>query len=331
MPILYLAEQGSKIKKEGNRIIVIKEGVMLADVSLFKIDTIAVFGNVQFSTQALGDILSKGIDLSFLTVYGRIKGRIESYKSKNVLLRMAQYEAHRDRGKALEFAKVFIRAKVENSIGLLKSYEYRDKSFGLQKDISEMQARLKNLDVKDTVEALMGAEGYMARVYFTGFKKLINRGKIIMQEREQRGSYSFVNQLLSLGYTCLMNEVISLISASGLDPYVGFLHALDYGRPSLALDVLEEYRQPVIDRFTLNLVNKKIITVDDFQAEEEGLRLKQDKLKEYFKLYEEWMRDKNRIYGTEKCGYREILQAQVRRLALHIKENSAYKPFAAEY
>jgi|DewCreStandDraft_4_1066084.scaffolds.fasta_scaffold08602_7 CRISPR-associated protein Cas1 len=329
MPILYLSEQGSKVHKEGNRIIVRKEDATLIDISLFKIDTIVVLGNVHFSTQALGDILTKGIDIAFLTLNGRLKGRIESYKSKNIPLKLRQYEVYKNKEKSLQFAKIFLKAKAENACRLLKSYDYRYKELNLKEDIDEIEKKKTNIDDKTTIDSLMGVEGYISRVYFTGFKKIVNSiyGQEIMEERQPRGSFSFVNQMLSLGYVCWTNEIMAALNASGLDPYLGFLHSIDYGRPSFALDIVEEYRQPVIDRLTLNLINKRLFNMEDFEASEEGLRMKQDKIKEYFKYYEEWLREKNRDYQNEKMSFREIMLLQIKKLVEALKEEKVYIPF----
>ncbi len=330
MSILYLSEQGSKVRKEGNRIIVAKDDDILADVSLFKVNTMVVFGNVQFSTQALGDILIKGIDIAFLSLSGRLKGRVESYKSRNVQLKIKQYETFKSDSEKFNFAVKFIKAKAENSINLLKSYDYREKSLMLGDDIAEIERKAALIDRKQNINGLMGVEGYIARVYFTAFRKIINRKKDLMEERVQRGSYSFVNQMLSLGYTCVMNEIMGLINGAGLDPHIGFLHSLEYGRPSLALDILEEYRQPVVDRLTINLVNRQIITEDDFEAKEEGLRLTQSGIKKYFKCYEEWMKEPLREYLGEKNSFREIMRKQVGILSDSLKKNMEYSCYIAK-
>ena len=327
MSILYLSEQGSKVSKEGNRVLIRKDDALLLDISLFKIDTVVVLGNVQFSTQAMGDILTKGIDIAFLTMQGRLKGRVEAYKSKNVPLKIRQYEAYKDSSEKLSLAKKFIAAKAENSVQLLKSYNYRDKSFGLDEDIKEIEKKIILIPQKQDIEGLMGTEGYIARVYFKGFMKIVNKDKVVMEEREQRGSFSYVNQLLSLGYTCVMNEIMGLINAAGLDPYIGFLHSLDYGRPSLALDILEEYRQPVIDKFTMSIVNKKIITPEDFETGEEGVRLTQESIKKYFKYYEEWMKEVNREYGGENTSFRVIMQKQVGVFVAALRDKKEYIPY----
>lgn len=328
MPILYLAEQGSKVSKEGNRIIIRKDDNLLLDISLFKVDTVVIMGNVQFSTQALSDILIKGIDIAFLTMTGRLKGRVESYKSKNVPLKIRQYEAYKDEEEKLLLAKQFIGAKASNSLALLKSYNYRDKGLGLEADIKEIERKAALIPAKKQVQGLMGIEGYISRVYFGAFRKIVNREKIVMEGREQRGSFGFVNQLLSLGYTCVMNEVMGFMNGAGLDPHIGFLHSLDYGRPSLALDVLEEYRQPVVDRLTMNLVNRHTITPEDFEAKEEGMRLTQEGIKKYFKHYEAWMKDMCREYYGDKKSFREIMQKQISAFAGALREKKVYKPYA---
>lgn len=330
MSVLYLSEQGAKVSKEGNRIIIRKDESVLLDISLFKIDTVVIMGNVQFSTQALSDILTNGIDIAFLTMTGRLKGRVESYKSKNVMLKIRQYEAYKDEKEKLYYAQKFVKAKVQNSLALLKSYDYRDKSLNLDPDIKEIKRKIAFVSEKQTIDGLLGIEGYIARVYFNGFRKIVNREKIVMEQREPRGSFGFVNQLLSLGYTCVMNEIMGILNGVGLDPYIGFLHSLDYGRPSLAIDMLEEYRQPVIDRFTMNIVNKHIITPDDFEAKEEGLRLTHTGIKKYFKNYEEWMKEQLREYFGVKKSFREIMQQQVTHFCSSLREKKEYYPYKME-
>ena len=142
-----------------------------------------------------------------------------------------------------------------------------------------------------------------------------------------------VNSVLSFGYTMLTNEMYSLITAHGLDPYIGFLHGLSYGRPSLALDLVEEFRHPFIDRFTLSLFNNNIFCKDDFHAvENEGIYFTEEAVKRYFGHYERRIKEKFRLpHDDEDVDFRQLFKRQIVKAGQAILKNEKYKPFRLYY
>ena len=158
------------------------------------------------------------------------------------------------------------------------------------------------------------------------------RKELTFQERTRRPPKDPVNAILSLGYTMITNEILGLVIAHGLDPYLGFLHGVVYGRPSLALDLVEEFRQPVIDRLTLHLFNHNIITIEDFRkVEQDGVYLTNDGMKKYFQFYEKRLKAPLEHGESElTANMRNIMKQQVHRMAKSIQNRKIYNPFSME-
>jgi len=161
-----------------------------------------------------------------------------------------------------------------------------------------------------TPDELMGIEGSAAKIYYQQFARMLT--SIAFPGRKKRPSTDPANALLSLGYVMVGNEIAAQLEAQGFDPGIGFLHGLRYGRKSLALDVVEVFRQPVIDRLTLRLLNRRRLTAEDFEGGEGGLRLLPSPLKGYFLAYEEQLRSASEGQGSPT--WREQIQRQVASL-----------------
>lgn len=165
----------------------------------------------------------------------------------------------------------------------------------------------------------MGIEGGAARLYYQQFGVMLR--DLPFPGRERRPAHDPANALLNLGYVMLGNDIAAALEARGFDPGVGFLHGLRYGRKSLALDVIEVFRQPVIDRLTLRLLNRKQFSTADFEGGESGLRLEPESLKRYFRLYEEQLRSASE--GGASPDWRRRIRAQVESLKIMVMEGKA--------
>ena len=165
-------------------------------------------------------------------------------------------------------------------------------------------------------------------MYFEGFR-IACRTELTFPGRRRRPPTDPINALLSLGYTLINAELASLLDAMGYDPYIGFFHQLDYGRPSLALDLLEEFRVPAVDRLVLNLTNLRVLQAEDFvlDAESGGLRLQRPALGKFFRAYEEHMNQAfpDKVSG-ETATLRKSLRRQAERLAGHLTRGESYMP-----
>lgn len=328
MSTLYLLEQGSVLRKTSKRLTVEKDGEVLLEVPEFKVERVLIFGNVQISTQAMAFLLDSGIETAFLSIYGRFKGRLSPIESKNIFLRVKQYEKYLDNAFRLTHSKTIIRAKLQNARALLMKYARNHPEIELEESKKHIEECLDKINHKETINSLMGVEGIASSIYFRAYGQLFRR-ELKFDGRERRPARDPINSLLSFGYTLITNELISLTCAMGFDPYIGCLHGLEYGRPSLALDLVEEFRHPIIDRFTLHLINNQILKEQDFEDKgDEGVLLLESARKAYFLNYEKYMtKDIESNLSDAKKTYRELFKLQIHQFMDTVQNNSAYKPY----
>ncbi len=331
MATLYITEQGSILRKTGDRIIVEKDDQVLLEVPCHKVDTVLIFGAVQVTIQALSELLEHEIELALFTRHGRLKGQLTPIKSKNIVLRVAQFERARENGFTLQTARELVRAKIGNAVAVLRRFAYNhpERKAALDAEVTRLQTHLMSLDEVQDLPSLNGLEGIAGRAYFAGFSQMI-LADLPFPGRRRRPAPDPINALLSFGYTLVGNELHSLLDGMGFDPYLGFLHQIDYGRPSLALDLLEEFRHPLVDRLTLTLINKRILQEADFTLDSTSgsMYLKPDAMKVYFRYFERWMLEERvDALDGQTVGFRRAFQLQAQRLAEAIRNGAVYQPF----
>lgn len=327
MPFLYLTDQGSILRKAGDRFLVEREDEVILDLPYHKLDTVVVFGNVQVTTQALGELLEKGIPLHFLTRQGEYKGSLLPPRGAQVALRLKQYGAYQ--GDTLPWAREFIAAKLANAEAVLTGLRAHGEPGGGGFDEVRAQVAAGAGHVAETGSAdqLMGVEGAASKAYFEAFW-MFNKSELPWNGRKMHPSTDALNALLSLAYTLLTGELTGLIESTGLDPYLGFLHQIDYNRPSLALDLIEPFRYPIVDRMVLRMVNRKQFQADDFViAESNGqVHLRPGSLKRFLAEYEQTLL--GGISGRdERPTWREVLREEVHGLARSLREGEAFRAF----
>lgn len=330
MANLYLTEQNSVLRKTGDRLIVEKEDRVLLDVPCHKINAVLIFGNVQFTTQAVHELFEHGIEMAILTRTGRLIGQITSPATKNITLRIRQFNKFEDEAFRLEFAKTIVAAKIQNSIDIVRSHSYNHPEIDFSVAIDSLKVKIESVGASLSIGQLLGVEGSAASVYFDAFGKMI-RGEFGFPGRRKRPPTDPVNAMLSLSYTMIFNEIASLLDGLGFDPYLGFFHSPDYGRASLAADLEEEFRAPVADRFTLNLINNRVFNSADFYIKPvgEGVYFNRDAMKRYFAEYEKFI---NREFDYSKTGtkmtLRKCFRFQAEKLARALQDNGSYVPFS---
>jgi len=286
MSVLYLTEQGSKIRKTGNRLIVEKDDTELGEVKCFRLESILLYGNIQVTTQALSEILQHGIGLSLMTEDGRLKGQLIAALPKNVPLRVRQHESLHDPAFALRQACRVVEVKIRNCLELLKQADWDQPEESRQETRDKLQDYAERVSDCTALDSLRGFEGAAAQAYFGALPSLFKEPELF-KGRQRRPPRDPVNAVLSFGYVLLCTQLQSLLNAVGLDPFIGYLHEVTYGRPSLALDLLECYRAPVVDRFAVKLFNLKMLSAEDFDDDpENGFHLKQPALKKFFAEWE---------------------------------------------
>ena len=241
MGTLYLTEQGATLGRHSRRLVVYKNEEKIGEFSIINVDRIMLFGNIQVTTQAVAFLLDSGIDLCYLTSKGKYRGRIVPAESKNILLRVAQYERYLDDQFQLQISKALVSTKIKNSLGLIARYRSNYPELDFSQEIESLKRSLESVQLQNGVSSLLGVEGSSTAVYFRAFGRMFRKVGLEFTQRSRRPPKDPINALLSFGYTLVTNEILSFLFAVGFDPYIGFLHSLEYGRPSLALDMTEEF------------------------------------------------------------------------------------------
>jgi CRISPR-associated protein Cas1 len=328
MATLYLTEQGTTLRKEQNRLVVERDGATLSEIHDFKVERVVVFGNVQLTTQAMSYLLDRGIDTALLSLRGRLKGRLAPLESKNVLLRVRQYERAADRQFALEMARAIVVGKIANCGEVLARHQRNHPETDFSTEVSQLAILTKKAARTSPIESLRGIEGQAAAVYFEGFRRMLRRG-MLFSKRTRRPPKDPVNSLLSFGYALMFNESISALVAVGFDPYIGFYHGANYGRCSLALDLMEEMRPVVADRLALNVANREVVKADDFtKGEDGGVYLDGDGRKRFLREYERMMcAEFTSRRSGERTSFRRALHEQALAMQRTITQEITYQPF----
>ena len=264
--IVYVKTQGARIIKEGRHLLVKKGDGIYHTLFTYKLNQLLLFGNIEITHNAMIQLMRNNIDTVFLTRYGRYLGRLAPLESKNVFLHKKQYQLLDDTDFGLRLARSIVAGKLSNMATILMRIKRTRKRPELGSKAKEIQDLMVKLAQADNVDSVRGYEGRGSAIYFQGFRHgfVEDMG---FTKRVRRPPTDPVNSVLSLLYTFLMNRVYAAVRVAGLDPYPGFLHTIDYGRYSLVLDLMEEFRSIIADTLTLSLFNLKILQKEDFRVE----------------------------------------------------------------
>jgi CRISPR-associated protein Cas1 len=264
--IVYIKTQGARIIKEGRHLQVKKGNDVYNTLFTYKLDQLLLFGNIEITHGALCMLMKSNIDTIFLTQYGRYLGRLASPESKNIFLHKRQYQMLDDRNFGLNLVKNIVSGKLTNMTTLMMRIKRSRNSSEAGSMARQIQNLISGANNADTVDSVRGYEGRGSAIYFSGFHLGFTE-PTTFTKRVRRPPTDPVNSVLSLLYTFLMNRVYSAVRIAGLDPYPGFLHTIDYGRYSLVLDLMEEFRSIIVDTLVLSLFNLKILQSSDFRFE----------------------------------------------------------------
>jgi CRISP-associated protein Cas1 len=273
---LFVTTQGAYLAKEGETITVKVEGEARLRLPVHTIGGIVCFGNVSCSPFLMGFCAENGVGISFLSEHGRFLARVQGPVSGNVLLRREQYRLADDPKASADVARAVLTGKIANCRTVLQR-ALRDHTDKMAVDEVAFAAKrlgncLEILAREQPLDALRGCEGDAAHIYFKVFDHLIVAQKkdFSFEERNRRPPLDNVNALLSFIYTLLVHDIRSALETVGLDPAVGFLHRDRPGRPSLALDLMEEFRPFLADRLALSLINRQQVQAKGFQKSDSG-------------------------------------------------------------
>ncbi len=324
---LYVTSENSYLSLNGENIVIYEGEMEKGRLPLHNLESIVSFGYRGTSPALMGACAQRNISLCYLTPQGKFLARVSGKTKGNVLLREQQYTSSKDSQVSLEIAKNCITGKVYNARWVL---ERAIRDHGMQIDagrVKNASLYLKNsmeyIRNSSSIEQLRGYEGEAASVYFGVFDELILQQKkdFVFSGRNKRPPLDPVNAMLSFVYTLLTNMISSALETVGLDPYVGYMHTDRPGRTSLSLDLIEELRSVLADRFVLSLVNKKIVTIRDFTYKENGAVLMNDDARK--RLLTEWQNRKKEIithpYLREKVEWGMVPYVQAMLLARYLR------------
>ena len=273
---LFVTTQGAYLSKHGDTVEVLHERQTKLRVPIHNLGSIVCFGNVTCSPFLMGLCGERNVLMSFLTENGRFLARVHGPVSGNVLLRKEQYRRSDDRQESARIARAIVLAKIANGrVVLLRGLRDRPQTDGrdkVEKALADMGQNMEDLKQAGDLDSIRGVEGIAANTYFDSFDGLItaNKETFFFAQRSRRPPMDAVNALLSFAYTLLVHDVQAALEGVGLDPAVGFLHRDRPGRPSLALDLMEELRAYLADRLVLSLINRQQVSPNGFKTTESG-------------------------------------------------------------
>ena len=333
---LYVTTPDRYLSLDGENVVILSDSKELGRVPLHNLERIMTFGYTGASPALMGKCAKDGIELVFMSGSGKFLARVEGEVNGNVLLRRQQYRFADDKEKSFDIAKNIICAKLFNSRWTIER-TIRDHPMRIDTEkfthcSQLLKKSIKSADAANDIDMLRGIEGEGAQVYFSAFDDMILQQKddFYFNTRSKRPPKDNVNALLSFAYSLAAGMCASGLEAVGLDPYVGFMHTDRPGRRSLALDMMEEFRSPLCDRFVLTVINKKIVSDKDFEQREDGAVLLNDSGRKAF--ITAWQKRKDdelrHPFLNEKMKWGILPFAQALLLARYIRGDlDAYPPF----
>ncbi len=329
---LYVQTAGTKVGRSGAELVIEtrdkeKHSVRIADTS-----QVVLLGAVQISTQAVQDLCQREIPIVYMSSGGWFYGMTHGMDHKNVELRRRQFAAAANDEQCLAIARRLVAIKVRNTRTIVR----RNASVTPVRTLQRLKELVTATERVESIESLLGIEGTAARVYFDAYSEMLRgpseNGAMTFDfdGRNRRPPRDPVNALLSFGYSMLAKDLTIVLQAVGFDPYLGFYHQPRYGRPALALDVMEEFRPLIVDSVVLSAINTGVVRISDFIRRGGAVTLTPAGRTKFIRAYERRMDEEitHPIFGY-RISYRRILEVQVRLLARYIVgEIAEYPPFA---
>lgn len=333
---LYVTSTNRYLSLDGENVVIFEGQEEIGRVPLHNLEGIVTFGYTGASPALMGACATRNIDLSFMSGSGRFLARVSGEVKGNVTLRKEQYRISECREKSIRIARNFITGKVYNAKWVLeravRDYPLRVDVAKLKEKSTFMSQNIPKIRECEEAERLLGIEGESASLYFSVFDELILQQKedFSFSGRNKRPPLDNVNAMLSFAYTLLTGMCASALEAVGLDPYVGFFHTDRPGRVSLALDLMEELRSVISDRFVLTLINKKIVDASGFSKKESGAVIMDDDTRKLF--LSQWQNKKKETithpFLSEKIEWGLVPYVQAMLLARYIRGDiDEYPPF----
>ena len=316
--IMVVQKPGSTVGQRGGEFVVSEKGADLLKFPLNQVRAIYLYGAVQLTAQAAQRCLEQGIDVAYFSPAGRFLGLLRGLSASGVDARLGQYRMFGERGIRLKIAREVIRAKIHNQrVMLMRNGDAADATLRRLANLRDLAERASDLD------ALRGIEGTAAALYFEHFGTMLSERAGLdfsFQERNRRPPRDPLNALLSMGYSILSKELTGMCHAVGLDPFLGFYHQPRYGRPALALDLMEEFRPLIADSVAISLLNRGELGLAHFSQSASGCFLREEGRRIF---WEAWFRRLDTEVTHPQFGYamsyRRMLEVQARQLWRYVR------------
>lgn len=316
---LYVQEQGARITKSGECLVVKRLKGDPQTVRLIEVSDVAVFGNVQVTTQAIRKMCDSGVPLCFMTYGGWLTGMVSPMAGRNVDLRTAQHEAFSSAPRSMAIARQIVHGKIRNSATLLRRNGGRGE--GVAEALGQLDGLAGRALGERRYEALLGVEGLAARTYFGQFRHMLKGtwAEFDFEGRNRRPPRDLVNAMLSFLYSLLVRDATVAVSGVGLDLHMGFLHRPKHGKPALALDLIEEFRPLVADSVCITCINGGLVGPPDAVRSGVGVNLAPSGRRAVIEAYSRRMDSQatHPLLGYA-ASYRRILETQARLLSRHL-------------
>ena len=356
LTVLYVTEPGAYVGLKRERVEVRKGDAILANPRVDELETVALCGMIHLSPNALFALMTANVDVIYLRRSGTFVGRISGDASRRVSLRHKQLRLLDDETFGVDIARRIVAGKIRNQRTLLMRRPGEGRSDAMARAMVQMRLCVERLEDAKSVEVIRGHEGAAAAAYFGVFDEMIRAEGITFPGRVRRPPPDPTNILLSFGYTLLGKLMHGALEVASLDPYCGTLHAPEDNRPSLALDLIEEFRPTIVDTLVISVLNRRTIRATDFtpatdedapveeaweRAEAESnpnapeprrkLIFNREAVKRFLVAYERRLLDRV-FYAPQgrQLTYRQVIQEQVYRYSRHIRGEGTYEPYVMD-
>lgn len=344
MSVVYLTRQGTTLRRRDGNLAVCRGERVVDRIPMGAVERLVVLGNITVAPSAIGWLLGNGVDTVFLSWHGRYLGRLTAGPGKNVYLRLRQYTRLGDQPFRLAIARRIIAAKVAGQQAVVDNRLRGEPDERLSRGRDMLRELVRRCAEAASADELRGLEGRAGAVYFRCFGEMLRSSEFIFRGRNRRPPRDPVNLLLSLGYTLLLAALEKEVDSSGLDPAVGCFHELEYGRPSLVLDLQEEFRCLAVDTLVLRVCGRRVMRLTDFYfpdqmaeeardlAEFEELQreapviLTHEGFRKFIGQFEQRCQERVRVDGEgERRELRGLFRRQVERYVRAVKGEADYE------
>ena len=316
METVYITQENCVLHRSEDHLVLRRQGQCIGTIPLLNVQCIVLVSSVQITSQALDMLFEKQIDVIYASRSGHIKGCLQSQSGNGAVIRIAQHHAFISQATRLAIAKSIVAGKIANQRYLLETYQRYYALAEYKALVSKMKEYASKLPQAQSIDEVMGLEGISARVYWDGYRHLLKNPSFA--RRACRPAPDYVNSALNLAYAFLNSELTMCLAAQRFDLEIGFLHSIHYGRNSLPLDLMEEFRSPFADAWLLGLFNKRILKESHFHGQENGYYLTSDGFTKFIELYHEHL---------EQGHWRPRFRTQAQNLRKAVMTGEPYESY----